>query len=128
MPLTSAFFTCGIKASAADIVAQQRGAIQLVDEEGYKTNPIDDIETKRNIAFLLYGGLYQGIAQQIIFNNIFPRMFGQGTDVLTVMSKILEYMGPCSVYNVWCGSTTLADCLHCGCKFLLVGYILDNIE
>ena len=99
MPLTSAFFTCGIKASAADIVAQQRGAIQLVDEEGYNddetqstfftlTNPIDDIETKRNIAFLLYGGLYQGIAQQIIFNSIFPRMFGQGTDLLTVMSKV----------------------------------------
>eukprot|EP00984_Skeletonema_dohrnii_P007315 scaffold2647_cov155-Skeletonema_dohrnii-CCMP3373.AAC.2 len=100
MPLTSAFFTCGIKASAADIVAQQRGAIQLVDEEAYKddkhehqstftlTNPIDDIETKRNIAFLLYGGLYQGIAQQIIFNSIFPQLFGQGTDVLTVMSKV----------------------------------------
>eukprot|EP00985_Skeletonema_marinoi_P034361 scaffold43737_cov204-Skeletonema_marinoi.AAC.16 len=97
MPLTSAFFTCGIKASAADIIAQQRGVIQL-DEEAYNndetqstftlTNPIDDIETKRNIAFLLYGGLYQGISQQIIFNNIFPRMFGQGTDVLTVMSKV----------------------------------------
>ena len=97
MPLTSAFFTCGIKASAADIVAQQRGVIRL-DEEAYNddehqstftlANPIDDIETKRNIAFLLYGGLYQGISQQIIFNNIFPRMFGQGTDVLTVMSKV----------------------------------------
>lgn len=80
MPLTSAFVTCGIKASAADLVAQKRAAsLTETDEE---------IEKRRNFAFFLYGGLYQGMAQEILFNEIFPKIFGQGTDIITVISKV----------------------------------------
>mmetsp|Transcript_23075 Transcript_23075/g.32963 ORF Transcript_23075/g.32963 Transcript_23075/m.32963 type:complete len:275 (+) Transcript_23075:76-900(+) len=80
MPLTSAFVTCGIKASAADLVAQKRAAsLDETDEE---------IEKRRNFAFFLYGGLYQGMAQEILFNEIFPKIFGQGTDIITVISKV----------------------------------------
>jgi hypothetical protein len=39
----------------------------------------------RNSAFILYGALYQGCCQEIIFNDIYPKIFGIGTDVATVM-------------------------------------------
>ena len=85
MPLTSAFVTCGLKASAADAVAQKSQASKDRASE-------DDIilfQKKRNFAFLMYGGLYQGIAQEIIFNELFPLLFGKGTDTITVASKVL---------------------------------------
>ena len=95
MPLTSAFVTCGIKASAADFVAQKR-ASSTDEGEGVLTTTDEEIlseittpfEKRRNFAFLLYGGLYQGMAQEIIFNEVFPKLFGQGTDFLTVLSKV----------------------------------------
>jgi protein Mpv17 len=85
MPLTSAFLTCGVKASAADVVAQKTQAAK--DRANYED--VSPFQKKRNFAFLMYGGLYQGIAQEIIFNELFPILFGQGTDVLTVASKVL---------------------------------------
>ena len=88
MPLTSAFVTCGIKASAADIVAQIKDDKEEDDIHNNRTMKIDEIETRRNVAFLLYGGLYQGMAQQVIFCNIFPRIFGHGTDVLTILLQV----------------------------------------
>ena len=70
MPLASAFVTCGIKASLADLVAQKRSAQQAIEanREDYLENDaiiLGDIEEtsfekRRNFAFLLYGGLYQG--------------------------------------------------------------------
>eukprot|EP00584_Thalassiosira_punctigera_P001234 CAMPEP_0172527082 /NCGR_PEP_ID=MMETSP1067-20121228/1853_1 /TAXON_ID=265564 ORGANISM="Thalassiosira punctigera, Strain Tpunct2005C2" /NCGR_SAMPLE_ID=MMETSP1067 /ASSEMBLY_ACC=CAM_ASM_000444 /LENGTH=214 /DNA_ID=CAMNT_0013310747 /DNA_START=150 /DNA_END=791 /DNA_ORIENTATION=- len=99
MPLASAFFTCGIKASLADMVAQKRAAKEIFQADGddYTENDaliLDNIEVtpfekRRNVAFLLYGGLYQGMAQEVIFNDIFPILFGQGDDLPTVFSKVL---------------------------------------
>lgn len=68
MPLTSAFLTCGVKASAADAVAQKTQAAKD------RANDVDvsSFQLKRNFAFLMYGGLYQGVAQEIIFNEVFP--------------------------------------------------------
>ena len=43
----------------------------------------------RTLAFLLYGGLYQGICQLFIFNEVFPALFGTGTDLGTVTAKVL---------------------------------------
>ena len=92
MPLTSAFLTCGIKASAADLVAQKRALSNEAQIEGTDKEIISEIthplEKRRNFAFFMYGGLYQGMAQEILFNEIFPKIFGQGTDLLTVMSKV----------------------------------------
>lgn len=96
MPLTAAFATCGVKASAADLVAQKRAAMKAAEAEGSLTATDEEIlgeittpvEKRRNFAFFLYGGLYQGMAQEIIFNEIFPKIFGQGTDIFTVASKV----------------------------------------
>lgn len=85
MPLTSAFLTCGVKASAADAVAQKTQAAKDRANE----DDVSPFQLKRNFAFLMYGGLYQGVAQEVIFNEVFPILFGQGTDVFTVASKVL---------------------------------------
>ena len=98
MPLASAFVTCGVKASLADVVAQTRTTLAtssvVEDSDGSDTSDTLSVEAtnfdrRRNIAFLLYGGLYQGMTQEIIFNEGFPLLFGRGTDVVTVLSKVV---------------------------------------
>ena len=130
-PYTAAFFTCGIKASAADLFAQTRGMTQSENnsnDEDVKVNdsemilstqkqiesqerltssllssqeismqkPLTDemnqskqLEYQRNFAFILYGGLYQGIAQEYLYNHLFPLWFGIGNDMATVFTKVL---------------------------------------
>lgn len=100
MPLASAFLTCGVKASAADIVAQKRHAFQEAkDAEEFSSDGDEEriisesiaipLEKRRIFAFLLYGGMYTGMAQEILFNRFYPLLFGEGTDVITVASKVL---------------------------------------
>lgn len=70
MPLASAFLTCGFKASMADMVAQRRASKQQqaaawndeAEADALVLGEIDEtpFERRRNLAFLLYGGLYQG--------------------------------------------------------------------
>ena len=52
------------------------------------------LEFRRNLAFILYGGLYQGMAQEIIFNDVFPIIFGDGVRhryaVLIVLNSVLH--------------------------------------
>jgi len=95
MPFASAFATCGVKAAMADLVAQKRAATQAgetdVENDTIILGQMDEspFEKRRNFAFFLYGGFYQGMAQQVIFNEVFPLIFGQGNDPLTVASKVL---------------------------------------
>lgn len=125
-PYTAAFVTCGIKASAADLLAQVRSFSdndstadqQLKVEEEQMTSfqeqlssllsslsssteelettamesssleNTNTVEIQRNLAFILYGGLYQGMAQQYIYNYLFPSWFGAGNDIATVLTKV----------------------------------------
>jgi hypothetical protein len=41
------------------------------------------------VAYLIYGALYQGMAQELIYNHAYPAIFGTGTDIVTVLSKVL---------------------------------------
>eukprot|EP00956_Cyclotella_meneghiniana_P034088 scaffold101438_cov66-Cyclotella_meneghiniana.AAC.4 len=77
--------TFRLKAGLADIVAQKSQAAKDAKNE----DDVSPFQAKRTFAFLMYGGLYQGVAQEIIFNEFFPWLFGQGTDVRTVISKVL---------------------------------------
>lgn len=98
-PLGSAFLTCGVKAALADLVAQKRAAKAEVQSQANAYTDNDSLilgeieetplEKRRNLAFFLYGGLYQGMAQEVIFNEVFPILFGEGTDIPTVLSKVL---------------------------------------
>ncbi|KAL7550588.1 hypothetical protein ACHAWF_013808 [Thalassiosira exigua] len=92
-PMQMAFVTCGVKAAAADVVAQQKESIGCEDDDDIASIAATggglQIDGKRNFSFIMYGGLYQGIAQLILYNRIFPWIFGDGTDLATVASKVL---------------------------------------
>ena len=68
------------KASAADMIAQNQEIRKAQSSE---------INTRRNLAFILYGGAYQGVFQEHMYNHIFPVLFGSGTDPITVASKVV---------------------------------------
>lgn len=96
MPFTAAFVTCGLKASLADRVAQKRELKQVhIETTGGATARLssdmtgNDIDIQRNIAFLLYGGMYQGVWQEHLFNHLYPIWFGESTGVGTVVTKVL---------------------------------------
>jgi len=105
-PVQAAFLTCALKASAADAVAQL-GQLSAMDADSSLKRagevgpqhdlPLLNIQIPRNLAFLLYGGMYQGVAQHFIYNVFFPAWFGHTTDPLTVACKVLTditFLGP----------------------------------
>lgn len=61
-PYVAAALTCGTKASAADYVAQRRQSKKDLDIAS-------KMDTARNVAFLLYGAVYQGMAQEVRMQN-----------------------------------------------------------
>jgi len=90
-PFLAAFVTCGIKASVADIIAQKRQKKKENENDlsAYKEASTKRLEYQRNIAYILYGGFYLGIAQEYIFNHLFPIWFGSGTGMKNVLKKVL---------------------------------------
>ena len=101
-PFLSAFVTCGVKASAADLLAQTSAA--STDEEDTSVAVVakseqpsseDNINVNRNFAFLLYGGLYQGMFLQFLYSFVFPFLYGDSEYrvVLQVLTDILVF-GP----------------------------------
>lgn len=97
-PYLAAFLTCGVKASAADYIAQQRSNDKASDATASNNNFSSkngevvlpsNLDLPRNVAFILYGGLYQGMTQEFIFNHIYPILFGTATDVTTVATKVV---------------------------------------
>ena len=68
-PIQAAFLTCGVKASLSDTISQKT-VEKVYSNSGAVTE--HRFCFSRNFAFLLYGGLYQGVAQHVIFNEIYP--------------------------------------------------------
>jgi hypothetical protein len=66
----TAFIAGGAQATAADFAAQSRERLQNNNTEDC------DFCHRRNLSFLLYGGLYQGMANEFIFNTLLPFWFG----------------------------------------------------
>lgn len=58
------------------------------DHEVDSAAPPNRFQPLRNLAFLLYGGLYQGCAQHFLYNVCFPKWFGANTAPLTVVKKV----------------------------------------
>ena len=100
-PYAAAFIICAFKASAADCVAQVNTRSSQVYQSELKTRggevairrktflPNFKFNLKRNLAFLAYGGLYQGICQEFIYNNLFTSLFGASTKITTAGMKVL---------------------------------------
>ena len=59
-----------------------------LQERKHKLN----IDWKRTLVFILYGGFYQGCAQEFIYNSVLP-ILGTGTDMKTVARKVAVDMG-----------------------------------
>jgi hypothetical protein len=68
-PYVAAFLTCSVKASAADLVAQKQQSAQN-----------NNIDISRNLAFLAYGGIWQGMFQQFLFTALYPLLFSGNND------------------------------------------------
>uniref|UniRef100_A0A7S4I711 Uncharacterized protein n=1 Tax=Odontella aurita TaxID=265563 RepID=A0A7S4I711_9STRA len=88
-PLLAAFLTCGANASAADVVAQKRASSAARAGSGGAVAAAIPFEKRRTLAFLLYGGLYQGVAQEFLYNRFLPKLFGSGSSPSAVIGKVL---------------------------------------
>ena len=71
-----------VKASAADLVAQRSAVVTAVKERS-------PVNLRRNLAFLFYGGLYQGIFQEFLYNTFYPFLFGNGRGPATALKKVM---------------------------------------
>jgi protein Mpv17 len=90
-PFLAAFTVCSMKASAADFLAQHSSSTATTatqtkqekkkkkqQQQGQHTNSnvdINQFNINRNIAFWLYGGLYQGMWLQFLYTVVYPMLF-----------------------------------------------------
>jgi len=55
------------------------------------------LDLPRNLAFLFYGGLYQGMVQQFFFTTLYPSLFGSDHTLQSVAMQVatdMALMGP----------------------------------
>jgi protein Mpv17 len=76
-PLLAGFFTCSVKASMADSLAQWRDTCTT------------KFNLRRNLAMVLYSGSVLGISCEIMYNRLFPLLFGVSTTWRTVVKMTL---------------------------------------
>ena len=88
MPMQSAFLTCGLKGSVADALAQRINGCCNESVEGDKTG-LNQFSIERNLAYVIYGGLYTGIAQHVLLNELFPLVFGTDQSLNTGIVEVL---------------------------------------
>jgi len=77
-PLEAAILTCAVKASVADGIAQIR-----------TKSGIDNIEVRRNVAYILYGGIFIGALCHYEYDVIFPLLFGTEHNLMTSLKEVL---------------------------------------
>jgi len=75
-PLQSAIVTCGVKASVADGIAQAR-------------SEADKLELRRNLAYILYGGIFIGGMCHLEYDYIFPYLFGDDHSIKTIFEEVI---------------------------------------
>ena len=85
-PLQAAVLTCGVKASVADGIAQIRA---LADGARSNKWQIDDLEFRRNIAYVLYGGIFIGALCHYEYDVLFPILFGTEHSLWTSLQEVL---------------------------------------
>ncbi|KAL3945652.1 MAG: hypothetical protein SGBAC_000220 [Bacillariaceae sp.] len=93
-PYLAAFLTCSFKASAADMIAQKQAIGNDKDSSTSEsasddTQVSNDVNIARNLGFLFYGGIYQGMAQNFIYNNIYPSWFGTDQSLALIGKEVL---------------------------------------
>ena len=80
-PLIAAAVVCATKASLADLVAQRRQ--QKVNASPKK------LDWRRTLSMTVYGAFYQGMVQELIYNNVYNYLFTSATTARVVIKKVL---------------------------------------
>jgi len=117
-PLEAAVLTCGVKASVADGIAQVRTALPPNDTTNNRFNSeyeenrddifidfstlpphaptttssyewMSDLEFRRNLAYILYGGIFIGAACHYEYDVLFPILFGTQHTLSTSIQEVL---------------------------------------
>ena len=92
-PYVAAFVTCSFKASAADMLAQTQEDKPQPQKEDSSSIPFTladaEVDLSRNMGFLLYGGLYQGMVQNFLYSVVYPNLVGTGEGWDIVATKVL---------------------------------------
>lgn len=88
-PYRAAFVTSAIKGVAADVVAQKAESKPSQEEvmRGGASTPRFDV--KRNLAFLLYAGIYQGMGLELIYNVLLPQLCGSSNFLKVLVSMLV---------------------------------------
>mmetsp|Transcript_53205 Transcript_53205/g.64135 ORF Transcript_53205/g.64135 Transcript_53205/m.64135 type:complete len:269 (-) Transcript_53205:198-1004(-) len=81
-PVQSAILTCGVKASLADGIAQYKETVALSKDEF-------GIELRRNVAYIIYGGIFIGFACHLEYDILFPLLFGYENGLMTIVEKVI---------------------------------------
>ena len=96
----AAFVVAAVKGSVADYMAQRAGRSKKQAGASGKRSfrggsgaavaqPPQSLDLKRNLAFLLYGGVYQGMGLELIYNILFPRWFGNNITIKVLASMFV---------------------------------------
>ena len=117
-PIQAAVLTCGVKASVADTVAQIKSQASLLQSKTAsvvkKSNKTDNNmssnsnnnnniiqnfnldlnyfnfwEGRRNLAYVLYGGIYIGLMSYLEYSYVFPSLFGYEKTIQILVEKVL---------------------------------------
>lgn len=80
-PLVAGFLTCGTKAAFADSMAQYRDVCET------------KFNVKRNLAMVLYSGLILGVTVEIMYNKLFPLLFGTAEKGVLMAVKMTLFDG-----------------------------------
>ena len=108
-PYIAAFLTCSLKAGTADFVAQAQPQLLTSDTASEEEDDNDaqqytdvmeideectmdeerTLDLARNIAFIVYGGVYQGLFQEFLYGRLFPAWFGNDGSFQTVATSVL---------------------------------------
>ena len=140
-PFKGAFLTCSIKGCSADMIAQFLASKrEHREEEEQRMQQLEDnpfytlvkkatwggeilsefegrknfnVDWSRSLTFILYGGFYQGMVLEFIYNHVLP-LFGTGTDVKTVARKVAVDMG------------FISPCITIPTAYVIKGFLIGN--
>ncbi|KAL7535531.1 hypothetical protein ACHAWF_005191 [Thalassiosira exigua] len=100
-PLLAGFLTASTKACVADTLAQKRDVCT------------EKFDVRRNLAMVLYSGLVLGMSVEVMYNRIFPLLFGSSTGIVRVMQMTL-FDGFVNAPLLWLPPAYLAQALLYG--------------
>ena len=92
-PYLSAFLTCSVQNSAADLISQKaQTSNEAPTAYQEQKDLVPNFDVRRNLGFLLYGGFYGGMWQNYMYNTVFPLWFGRDQELWTVVREVATDM------------------------------------